>query len=213
MPIPKDPIKAQLWRERQRQSQHPGISKNKGEANPFYGKQHTNETKHLISLAISGEKNGLFGTHRPQYVKDAVANAHRGVSPGIKGKHLSVEARRIISEKAKARVRTHGRRNTPQQRLNISNGTKLHAVRGQDNPRWKGGVSPDNQRARYSFEMKEWRRQVFERDNYTCRKCGYDKGKILISHHIKTFSEYPELRFIVSNGLTVCKPCHVLIHS
>ena len=212
MPIPKDPIKAQLWRERQHNSQL-GKSRNKGFDNPFYGKKHTDETKALISEKISGPNNGMFGTHRPQYVKDAVSKAHAGKPPAIKGKHLSEETKRILSDKAKLRKPSHlGKRLTDQQRLNISNGTKAHAARGADNPRWKGGISPANQKDRYSFEMKEWRRKVFERDYYICQKCGYHKGKILIAHHIKPFSKYPELRYDVNNGITYCKPCHNKIH-
>ena len=134
------------------------------------------------------------------------------ISP-LKGHHLSDETKRKISEKAKSRIRTKGRRNTPEQRLNISNGTKAHALSGADNPRWKGGISPANQKARYSFEMKEWRRKVFERDHFICQKCGYNKGHILIAHHIKSFSGYPELRLAVDNGITVCKSCHQLIRS
>jgi 5-methylcytosine-specific restriction endonuclease McrA len=212
MPIPKDPGKARLWRERQKLAQV-GKSKNKGADNPFYGKSHTEETRRKISAAITGKANPNFGKLRPQSVKDAVSKAHKGVSPAIKGKHLSDEAKRTISEKAKARIRSHGRRNTPAQRLNISNGTKLHALRGEDNPRWKGGISPENQRERYSFRMKEWRRQVFERDHFVCQQCGYNKGKILIAHHIKPFSKFPELRFDFNNGITLCKPCHQLIPS
>ena len=158
MPIPKDPIKAKLWRERQSKAR-------KGRVSTFKGKHHTEETRRRMSAIHKGKKYRL------------------------------------------------GKRLTDEQRINISNGTKLHALRGRDNPRWKGGISPATQRARYSYEMKEWRRKVFEHDHFICQKCGNNKGDILIAHHIKLFSNHPELRLAVDNGITVCKPCHQLIHS
>ena len=55
-------------------------------------------------------------------------------------------------------------------------------------------------------ELKIWRKKVFERDNYTCTQCG--KGGKLQAHHIKRWADYPELRFDVSNGQTLCVGCH-----
>ncbi len=52
----------------------------------------------------------------------------------------------------------------------------------------------------------EWRTKVFERDSYTCRRCG-SKGR-LQAHYIKPFKKYPELRHSLENGLTLCIPCH-----
>lgn len=72
---------------------------------------------------------------------------------------------------------------------------------------WKGGISPKNNAERSCIELKEWRRSVFKRDNYTCQHCGY-KGKGLEADHIKSWAKYPELRFVLSNGRTLCKGCH-----
>ncbi|MGG1441375.1 phage replisome organizer N-terminal domain-containing protein [Brevibacillus laterosporus] len=68
-----------------------------------------------------------------------------------------------------------------------------------------------NTEIRNSQEYREWRREVFERDNFTCQKCGQHGGK-LEAHHIKGFAAYPALRFIVSNGVTLCKQCHKDLH-
>ena len=61
--------------------------------------------------------------------------------------------------------------------------------------------------ARYSPEMAEWRKAVFQRDNYTCQECG-KRGCELNADHIKPFAYFEELRFELSNGRTLCVPCH-----
>ncbi len=74
---------------------------------------------------------------------------------------------------------------------------------------WKGGITPINNKIRTSAQMRAWRLGVFKRDGFKCTSCGYDKGKILQAHHIKPFSSYPKLRFLLDNGTTLCKPCHM----
>jgi hypothetical protein len=82
---------------------------------------------------------------------------------------------------------------------------------GERHWNWQQGKSSQNKIIRNSSEIKEWRKCVFERDFYTCQKC-LKRGGILHSHHIKRFSEYPELRFDINNGITLCKTCHIKIH-
>ncbi len=80
-------------------------------------------------------------------------------------------------------------------------------MRGDKNSKWKGGITPVNKQIRQSIEYKNWRRECFKRDNFTCQKCG-GKGIFLEVHHIKPFAEFPKLRFIVGNGVTLCVGCH-----
>ena len=77
---------------------------------------------------------------------------------------------------------------------------------------YKGGITPENKVIRNSEKIKFWRHHVFERDNYTCQKCN-KKGGLLNAHHIKEFAKFPELRTVVSNGLTLCVICHRKEHS
>lgn len=42
-----------------------------------------------------------------------------------------------------------------------------------------------------------------------CAVC--NRKKRLEVHHIKDFSEYPELELSLSNLITLCRPCHFLI--
>lgn len=59
---------------------------------------------------------------------------------------------------------------------------------------------------RDSLEYKKWRKRVFSRDRFQCLICGEKKG--IQAHHIKPFERYPELRFLVSNGITLCSSHH-----
>jgi hypothetical protein len=81
------------------------------------------------------------------------------------------------------------------------------ALQGQSNWNWKGGISPENNRIRSSIEYKEWRRAVFQRDDYRCFDCG-ERGGNLEADHIYPFALYPRLRFQLENGRTLCVNCH-----
>ena len=78
----------------------------------------------------------------------------------------------------------------------------------EKNPMWKGGITPINAKIRASLEYKLWRKAVYERDNYTCVWCGNNESGNLNADHIKPFCDYPELRFAIDNGRTLCVPCH-----
>ena len=83
---------------------------------------------------------------------------------------------------------------------------RILSISGPLHWNWKGGISPKNNAERSCVELKDWRRAVFKRDKYKCVLCGI--GGRLEADHIKGWSEYPELRFDINNGRTLCKNCH-----
>jgi len=85
---------------------------------------------------------------------------------------------------------------------------KIDRYKGEENPNWQGGISTETQLMRTCSKTKTWRTAVFKRDNYTCQKCGNKKSGSFNAHHIRSFKNYPELRFEVDNGITLCKDCH-----
>lgn len=91
-------------------------------------------------------------------------------------------------------------------------GKKVPQITGENNSNWKGGITPMNNRIRWSLEYKVWQRAVLNRDYYTCQACSENRKTLLTAHHIKNFSKYTELRFSVSNGVTLCRPCHKIFH-
>ena len=100
-------------------------------------------------------------------------------------------------------------------KLNIGQGCLYCAaerVSGENHHNWKGGLSSEVMKIRTSPATRAWRISVFTRDNHTCRKCG-TRGGNLNAHHIKNFSSNPNMRFTLSNGVTLCSKCHKAFHS
>ena len=95
---------------------------------------------------------------------------------------------------------------TPEKRLRMANShskEKSHF--------WKGGLTENNRLIRGSTLFALWRESVFIRDDWTCQKTGTKGGK-LHPHHIKNFAEFPELRFDLSNGITLSEKSHYAFH-
>lgn len=70
---------------------------------------------------------------------------------------------------------------------------------------YKDGMS----RKRDSIIYWKWRRSVLNRDNQTCQNCHLKlQRRYCIAHHIKSWAKFPELRYVVSNGITYCRSCH-----
>lgn len=80
-------------------------------------------------------------------------------------------------------------------------------MRGKLASNWQGGKTPELKRLRNSTEYAKWRKAVFQRDDYTCVICK-QRGGWLEADHIKAFAHYPEHRFDINNGRTLCVDCH-----
>ncbi len=125
--------------------------------------------------------------------RQRLSDAKKGKPSHLKGKKLSAEHRKKLSLSHLG--------HTP------GNKGKPHKISGEKHWKWKGGITPLNAQIRNSLEYRIWRRSVFERDNYTCIWCK-KRGVVLNADHIKPFAQYPELRFAIDNGRTLCVDCH-----
>ena len=91
---------------------------------------------------------------------------------------------------------------------------------GKNNPNWNDGSSSLGKLIRNSIYYKNWRTEVFSRDNWTCQKCG--ATGVLNADHIKPLSLLIKENNIntieqaiqcfelwdCANGITLCIPCH-----
>jgi len=103
----------------------------------------------------------------------------------------------------------------------LSKGVKRKPRYGKDSSSWKGGKAKLGIRIRKLTDYSNWRKTVFERDDYTCQLCG-QKGGWLEVHHKKPFREILKendiktiesavkciLIWDIDNGITYCKECH-----
>ena len=70
----------------------------------------------------------------------------------------------------------------------------------------------DNQGWRFTPEYLEWKMGVYHKDNHTCQHCN-KTPHVVYAHHIKSGTKYPESRYDVSNGVTLCYECHKKQHA
>ncbi len=92
-------------------------------------------------------------------------------------------------------------------------GCKLHR-KGIYSPKWNHKLT-NEERGKYfrqnDQQYKEWANKVKKKDNFTCQKCK-KKGGALRSHHIASYSRVPQCKYLVDNGICLCKKCHEEFH-
>jgi HNH endonuclease len=138
---------------------------------------------------------------------------------GITDKEYYGEERaKVIAEKKSQAMDKYtpwnlGVPHTPEAKKNISRAKlgKSIASRGipKDYPAWNLGKRESE--VCTSYKAYDWADEVKKRDNYHCQHCG--RTSDLHAHHIKAWKPYPESRFILENGLTLCDRCHFWLES
>ncbi len=144
--------------------------------------------KHITDLA--NKHRGERGRHwkLSEKSKKRIGDGHRGEKNYWYGKKFSEEHKR---------------------KLRVSH---LGKFLGEKSPSWKGGISRGYKEGWFSEKHKKFRILVFLRDSFTCQVCN-KIGGYLEAHHIKSWKNYPELRFNISNGITLCRECHKLTNN
>jgi len=66
----------------------------------------------------------------------------------------------------------------------------------------------DDHRNRGGSLSREWSKSVKKRDAWKCKISNKDCDGKIESHHILSWKDYPELRYVLENGITLCKIHH-----
>lgn len=149
----------------------------------------------------------------------------KGNIPWNKGKkglqEHTDEWKRKISERVKGEKHPmYGKHHTEETREKMIK-SHIGLQKRENHPNWKGGITPLTKRIRRSFEYRQWRSDVFTRDDFTCQECNRRSG-YLHAHHKKPFALIFELNDIttfeqaqncaelwnINNGITYCRECH-----
>lgn len=99
-------------------------------------------------------------------------------------------------------------------------GVKRPQITGKNHYLWNG-LTPLVEQVRKCIEYRQWRSDVFSRDDFTCQMCGERGGKlhadhikqfafIIVENEIKTMKQARECSELwnLNNGRTLCVPCH-----
>lgn len=170
----------------------------------------------MVSTMNMRDKNGRFvkGHEVPVGIRKKLSETNKRLGikpPSRKGIPTSPWQKRRVSETHK------GRKDTEETRLR-----RIASVRrGKDCHFWKGGITPLRTLIKRSYKYRQWRSDVFTRDDFTCQICGQRGGR-LNADHIKSFSlilEENKIKTIedalgceelwnINNGRTLCEDCH-----
>jgi hypothetical protein len=157
----------------------------------------------------------------PKYGRGKNPNSHKhglfriGHKTNV-GRPCSIQTRIKISKRNKGKGRGAGWKH------NTTTIQKLREQKlGENNPQWKGGITSLYKQIFRHIKYRQWRSDVFQRDEYTCQKCNVKKLKIF-AHHIKAFALIIRENMIITleqalsceelwninNGETLCGDCH-----
>lgn len=90
----------------------------------------------------------------------------------------------------------------------------MYGVKGDKHSKWNPLLTTEDRLATRKVPANTaWRKEVFERDDYTCQTCISNKGGNLVAHHLNGYHWDKENRFNTDNGTTLCDSCHKDFHS
>lgn len=99
-------------------------------------------------------------------------------------------------------IRGRGCNHCAYEKIGEKNSEELHY-------NWKGGIyDQEKDIFRRSYKTKNWRKQVYKRDDFACQCCGKIGGR-LNAHHLDGYNWCVEKRTDIENGVTLCEGCHI----
>ena len=159
---------------------------------------HTEETKKKLKIVRIGRKPNLGHHHSEEFKNKQRENLKNQWKLGLRKPH-------------------YGHKTSEAQKKLLS-----EMKRGDKNPAWIDGRSKLTYQIRKCFKYRQWRSDIFTRDNFTCQECGKRNCYLEADHYPKSFSTIFQENKIktleqalnceefwnINNGRTLCRKCH-----
>lgn len=145
----------------------------------------------------------MLGKHLSEKIRKKISKAHKGMKFSeihtMKGNTNGFKKGHIPWNKNKKGVYSDETRKKM--------GASHIGMCGENAGNWKGGMrKKNNERNDSAYQL--WVSQVKKRDNNECAFKGQNCSGYLIVHHILPWRDYPELRYEIKNGITLCQYHH-----
>lgn len=210
-----------------------------GKRNHFFGKKHSEETKKIIREKRKLQKPYMLGKKHTKEAKEKNRLAHIGKNAGNKNynwkgglpKCVFCDKRLSGYDAKKCKeclIKNKNKFNCLDCGGNILSSCKrcrkcwMKFNKGENSLRWKGGLTPLLKKIRNCFKYRQWRSDIFTRDDYICQMCGVRGGELNVDHYPKSFSKIfheNEIKSLeqaldceefwnINNGRVLCVMCH-----
>jgi hypothetical protein len=182
----------------------------KGKPNGRLGTKLSEETKSKIAqkLKLNSWMIGNFGKLNPFYGKKHDEETKQKMSERVKESYANGRIHNFTGKKRPKIAEIVSLRCTGVP-LSEEHKRKIgEAHKGIKHWNWQGGISNRDIHSLNNPRYKKWRTDVFTRDNFKCRVADSDCDGGLQAHHISRWSDYPELRYDVNNGICLCRAHH-----
>lgn len=156
------------------------------------GKKLSEEHKQKLSVVKKGKKSWNKGIPLSEEHKKKLSLIKKGKIGNNKGKHWKIAD---TSNMNKDKI---GKSSWVKGRFGEKNHTYIKD---------RSLLRKDREKM-YDTQYKYWMTEVKNRDNWKCRLLNNDCKGRLESHHIFSWRDYPELRYVLTNGITLCRSHH-----
>ena len=169
---------------------------NTGPENPNYGKKSSEKQKSIVSQTNKGNKYRLGKKwSKEEREKHRIERSARRYSDAIK---------KIWSDAQKKSYKEN-----PERALKISSAKKGKLqpwMKGERNHRWilDRTLLVKSEKKHLDGRYREWMRQVKNRDYWKCQISNDNCSGRVEAHHILCWKDFPELRYEIKNGITLC---------
>lgn len=162
----------------------------------IFGTHHTIETKKKISESQKGKKMPLRTKEHCEKIRQSLIEQWRS------GKRKPFFGLKYTEKsKQKMRLAKLGKKQSPEHIQKRANSNRHYRIKDRS-------LLKKANEERNDYAHRDWSKNVKKRDNWKCRIDNCDCNGKVVAHHILPWRNYPELRYNISNGITLCQFHH-----